>query len=149
MQRRVFITGLGASAAAICAACLAGCIKTGMDPLPNSGQHSQGQGSNTNNNAIFTLDLNADLLNIWDMIQKNNIFVIRVAAGNLASSFIAVSGICTHQGCLVIFDSSVQEFYCPCHGSIFSLGGQVLQGPAPVGLLRYTVTISQTTLVIT
>ena len=47
----------------------------------------------------------------------------------------AVSGTCTHLGCLVQFDDVEREWACPCHGSRFGIDGTVLHGPAntPLG----------------
>ena len=45
-----------------------------------------------------------------------------------ATSFDAFSMVCTHEGC----ETNVQDnrFECPCHGSVFSNTGAVIQGPA-------------------
>ena len=34
-----------------------------------------------------------------------------------------LSSICTHQGCAVTFESQKTEFYCGCHGAVFSFDG--------------------------
>ncbi len=41
------------------------------------------------------------------------------------------SPICTHLGCGYHWDSGEGNFACPCHGSVFSIDGKVLAGPAP------------------
>jgi len=45
---------------------------------------------------------------------------------------------CTHNGCQPA--PIARRLVCPCHGSEFSLDGQVLQGPADRPLTRYEVT---------
>jgi cytochrome b6-f complex iron-sulfur subunit len=40
----------------------------------------------------------------------------------------ALSAVCTHLGCTV--SDTEAGFECPCHGSMFSLKGATLQGPA-------------------
>lgn len=41
------------------------------------------------------------------------------------------SPICTHLGCYYKWDAGTKHFECPCHGSVFSIDGKVLGGPAP------------------
>jgi menaquinol-cytochrome c reductase iron-sulfur subunit len=44
------------------------------------------------------------------------------------------SPICTHLGCYFKWDAGTEHFECPCHGSVFSIDGKVLGGPAPRSL---------------
>lgn len=54
--------------------------------------------------------------------------------------YAAFSAICTHLGCTVAYVQSVDQFQCPCHGSIYSAStGAVLGGPAPSPLPRIAV----------
>lgn len=43
---------------------------------------------------------------------------------------------CTHMGCIPNFSEADNQFHCPCHGSIFSMEGDVVRGPAPSPLYR-------------
>jgi len=52
--------------------------------------------------------------------------VYRDTAGDLH----AVSPTCTHLGCLVAFNPAERSWDCPCHGSRFTVDGEVLHGPA-------------------
>lgn len=56
-------------------------------------------------------------------------------------TFLALSGICTHQGCTV--DAGAHGFRCPCHGSSYDRQGRVVTGPAPDDLPRYRVELRQ------
>ncbi|MFI5200808.1 MAG: ubiquinol-cytochrome c reductase iron-sulfur subunit [Candidatus Kapaibacterium sp.] len=65
------------------------------------------------------------------------ILVIRQSA----TSYTALSMLCTHQGCQVQPPSG-GSIYCSCHGSRFDLNGNVTAGPAPSPLAKYGVTLN-------
>ncbi|WP_404285595.1 ubiquinol-cytochrome c reductase iron-sulfur subunit [Glutamicibacter arilaitensis] len=59
-----------------------------------------------------------------------------------ASTVLAYSNVCTHQGCAVGTDTDEANFHCPCHGSRYAYeDGTVLGGPAPLPLTRYAAAI--------
>jgi len=43
----------------------------------------------------------------------------------------AVSGTCTHQGCLLALDQAARRLNCPCHGASFATSGEVLSHRLP------------------
>lgn len=61
-------------------------------------------------------------------------YLIRDQAG-----LYALSGICSHLGCMVAESGS--NFECPCHGSKFNLNGSVLAGPANQSLRHVQVSL--------
>jgi cytochrome b6-f complex iron-sulfur subunit len=61
----------------------------------------------------------------------------RVAVVREGGDFLAFDLTCTHLGCTV--KATDQGFSCPCHGSRFGRGGDVLKGPAPRALRRLGV----------
>jgi cytochrome b6-f complex iron-sulfur subunit len=57
---------------------------------------------------------------------EHRIYVIRMMEG-----FRALSAVCTHLGCITRFQPDRNIIACPCHGSQFTLAGEVVAGPAP------------------
>jgi cytochrome b6-f complex iron-sulfur subunit len=62
--------------------------------------------------------------------------VNRVMAGRFYithtdDGMLAVYQKCTHLGCSVPYSEAEGRFHCPCHGSLFTLTGEVAGGPAP------------------
>ena len=53
----------------------------------------------------------------------------------------AISLVCTHLGCLV--QAEGDGFACPCHGSLYASGGEVLRGPATQALQELRVEQSE------
>jgi len=49
---------------------------------------------------------------------------------------------CVHLGCRVPFCKQSQWFECPCHGSKYNSAGEYTLGPAPRGLDRFTLQIT-------
>jgi len=56
-----------------------------------------------------------------------NVWVIK----HSPSEITAFSPICPHLGCHYNWHPETGEFACPCHGSIYSITGKVIGGPAP------------------
>jgi cytochrome b6-f complex iron-sulfur subunit len=79
--------------------------------------------------------------------------LVQSSAGNFlvsrssATSFVALTAVCTHQGCTVS-DFENQNYVCPCHGSRYSLNGSVVQGPAPSSLRQFTTDFANDVLTI-
>ena len=51
---------------------------------------------------------------------------------------------CVHLGCRVPFCIQSQWFECPCHGSKYNTAGEYKLGPAPHGMDRFQITITDT-----
>jgi len=43
---------------------------------------------------------------------------------NTGSGYLALSGVCTHMGCLLAWNAAQRTFDCPCHGGRFTLDGE-------------------------
>jgi cytochrome b6-f complex iron-sulfur subunit len=114
---------------------------------------SAGMNSGTNPNGTpppgTTIDLDltlpaySTLNNAGSSKIVQNILVI-----NTGTKIVALSSICTHQGCTVGYNASAKDIECPCHGSVYSTTGAVINGPAPSALRSYPVTLADNILTI-
>ena len=73
-----------------------------------------------------------------NFIEDKGIFIFKQPAG-----IFCVSAVCTHLGCTVQWKAENENFFCPCHGSIFTEDGNVKKGPAPRPLEWYEVTLAK------
>ncbi len=55
------------------------------------------------------------------------------------SSIVALSSVCTHQGCTVKWMQDKTNLNCSCHDTDFAVDGQVLKGPATEPLAPYEI----------
>jgi cytochrome b6-f complex iron-sulfur subunit len=69
--------------------------------------------------------------------RVNKYFLVRSEDGG----FLALSLICSHLGCSVLWDKTKNQFVCPCHSSAFDRLGNVINSPAPRALDYYPVII--------
>ena len=66
---------------------------------------------------------------------RDPVFVVR----RDESTFVGLSGVCTHLRCVLTWDEDLEALACPCHNGAFDLSGNVIQGPPPRPLTRYRV----------
>lgn len=63
--------------------------------------------------------------------------VVRSPDGELS----AFSAVCTHLECTVQFNADTSQIWCACHNGLYDLAGNVISGPPPRGLERFTVNL--------
>ena len=63
--------------------------------------------------------------------------VVRSGDGELR----AFSAVCTHLDCTVQFKADTSQLWCACHNGTYDLGGNVVSGPPPRALERFTVNV--------
>jgi menaquinol-cytochrome c reductase iron-sulfur subunit len=64
----------------------------------------------------------------WMASQTHKaVWAVRQADGTVT----VFSPMCTHLGCGYRWEDADRKFKCPCHGSVYDVGGKVLAGPAP------------------
>ena len=70
-------------------------------------------------------------------LSQKPVYVTRDSQGQLA----VLSAVCPHLGCEVPWNAEKKEFFCPCHGSVFSPDGARVAGPTPRGLDSLQTTV--------
>lgn len=83
-----------------------------------------------------------------DQIPTGGGLVLSLPTGKVAlvdanGELRAFSAICTHLGCIVRWEATMEHLYCACHGGMFDRGGQVVGGPPPRPLPRYPVEVRE------
>ena len=115
---------------------------------PNEGNLSTIQGSAINGRITLAIDSNSPLSSVGSAALVKYANGILLVAHLSADTFVALSGICTHQGCTITSYGS-QIFTCLCHGSEFNTSGQVVRGPASSPLAEYPTQFASNSLIIT
>ncbi|MCK9211099.1 MAG: Rieske 2Fe-2S domain-containing protein [Ignavibacteriaceae bacterium] len=134
MDRKDFLVTIGKGAALAGLVYCVGCSPKNTDnPVAPS---------NVDVTLDLTLHANQPLNTIGGSVVNNGIVVGRVSQ----TSFVAVSAACTHQGTTVEFQLQQNQFFCPNHGSTYTLDGVVTQGPAQQSLTKYNTSLSGTNL---
>ena len=73
--------------------------------------------------------------------QRYGVWVVHGEYGGKRQVF-ALSTVCTHLGCITLWEESRRQFKCPCHGSGFYADGVNFEGPAPRPLERLAIRIA-------
>ena len=84
----------------------------------------------------------ADAVDLDDLKdpQTDNERLIAGPDGKLKPEYLVTIGICTHLGCVPLFDPNDEKggeyrgWFCPCQGSHYDNSGRIRKGPAPTNL---------------
>ncbi len=136
--RREFVqhTGLAVAAVAVSACSSSGPLGSGGCPSPAAPGDVR----------IPLLAVGASALIPNRGLCNQGVAVTRLSA----TAVVAVSLQCTHQGCTVQLPAAPgQNMQCPCHGSVFTTSGAVVNGPAVSPLQQYAARIDGTDAVVT
>jgi len=152
-RREFFIKSAGAvvvvSSSGILSSILTSCSDNPTDPT-NGTPLTTIQGTVVNNEiSIAIASSPIENKNTRALVKYNNGNGSILVEHNSDDTYKALSGICTHQNCVVSeFDGSNNVFICPCHGSQFDLNGNVKQGPATTKLSNYSTRVENGSLII-
>jgi Rieske Fe-S protein len=136
MNRRDLIQRvlLGTTALIVMPPAFTSCSKDDA-PVPDPGTNP---GTGTGGGNKITLDLTLPENSVLNNVGGSKI-VQTLLVASTAAGYIALSSICTHEGCGVSFDSTASNIKCGCHGSSFTTAGSVITGPATMPLASYNV----------
>ena len=95
-------------------------------------------------NLDLTMPENLSLANAGGSKLVKDLIIIN--SGN--DNFVALSSICTHEGCTVGYDSTSGNIKCPCHGAQFTTSGSIISGPVGTPLKSFPITKSNNILTI-
>jgi Rieske Fe-S protein len=153
-RREFFVKSAGAivvvSSSGLISSIVTSCSDNPTDPV-NSTPLNTIQGTVTNNEIVIALASSPiENKNTRALVKYNNGNGAILVEHNSDDTFRALSGICTHQSCVVSdYDGSNSVFVCPCHGSQFDLNGNVKKGPASTKLSSYNTRLESNSLIIT
>jgi len=138
MERRaVLTTGVVLAGAGVAAATLSACSGGGSESAASTPSAAPVATSAASGTKIAQVsDIPVGGIFAFEDPQGGPAFLLQPAAG----TFLAYSGVCTHNGCTVGYDEAAAEFACPCHGARFEVAtGEPVQGPAQKPLTAIAV----------
>lgn len=134
LDRRVMLKTIGA-----------GCLATACGG--DEGGAAEGAGMMCGADLCISIADNPELADVGNALlflpPGHKIYVARTASG-----FSAVSAICTHAQCTIVWQTGDARYECPCHGSQFAADGNVLRPPANRALRLYMTELVGDTLTI-
>jgi len=71
------------------------------------------------------------------VIDRTVVYLVRTGEQDVR----ALHSTCTHLGCRTAYDRRSKRILCPCHGGVFDVQGNVLDGPPPAPLPSLTTRI--------
>jgi cytochrome b6-f complex iron-sulfur subunit len=145
-SRRAVLRGFAMTAATVLVGCQG---DSTSDPAPDAAPNTMTSMCGANVCLDLNDPANAPLTRVDGSmtitVPKDRIILIRTSTTNVQ----AVSDICTHLGCSVLYNRVNKILTCPCHGSQYQLTGTVIQGPATRALMAYQTQLDASTNLLT
>ena len=74
-------------------------------------------------------------INGWEKtVTSYGVYIVRKSE----TEVVVFSNVCTHLACRVTWKEDEKGFVCPCHDGIFDVDGNVIDGPPPRPMDRYS-----------
>lgn len=64
------------------------------------------------------------------VVDRTVVYLVRTGDQDVR----ALQSTCTHLGCRTAYDRRSKRILCPCHGGVFDVQGNVVEGPPPAPL---------------
>lgn len=64
------------------------------------------------------------------VVDRTVVYLVRTGEEDVR----CMQSTCTHLGCRTAYDRKTKRILCPCHGGVFDVHGNVIEGPPPVPL---------------
>jgi Rieske Fe-S protein len=71
------------------------------------------------------------------VVDRTIVYLVRTGEQDVR----ALQSTCTHLGCRTSYDRKTKRILCPCHGGVFDVQGNVLEGPPPAPLPSLTTRV--------
>lgn len=145
MNRRELIQKMiiGGTTLVIVPSILESCTKDSTTDPGTGGNNPPPSGSK------ITIDLTSATYSALNTVGGYKVVQAIIVANTGNNTFVAVDSACTHNGCGVEYNNTSANFVCPCHGSVFSKTGSVVNGPATTALKSYQISRTGDILTIT
>lgn len=66
------------------------------------------------------------------VVDRTVVYVVRTGEQDVR----VMQSTCTHLGCRTSYDRQSKRIKCPCHGGVYDIQGNVVEGPPPMPLPR-------------
>lgn len=126
---------------------LEACGGGGGSSPSNVPQLSTVSGAVTGNAVVVQIDSASPLATVGSAAQVRSSGGAFLVSRTGQDTFTALTSTCTHEACTITgFDNS--NYVCPCHGSRFTTGGRVINGPASAPLRSFPTVFANNVLTI-
>jgi Rieske Fe-S protein len=78
------------------------------------------------------------------VVDRTVIYLVKVGEQDVR----ALHSTCTHLGCRTSYDREARRIVCPCHGGVYDVQGNVIEGPPPAPLASLTTRIDDGTVLV-
>ncbi|WP_163711913.1 QcrA and Rieske domain-containing protein [Mangrovibacterium lignilyticum] len=114
----------------------------------SKGGDSSTDSPDSSNTGPITIDLTDSQFSALDTVGGYAYYGKYMIIRNGESSFVVLSKYCTHQNFTLEYLPDTNQIRCNNHGSMFTIDGAVINGPASRSLASYTATVSDNMLTI-